>query len=453
MKRKIIYPVLIVLWSMGLILTTFAMSFFSPEEVAYGFQSSFFYKAILLIIIASIAIYMILSKLISEITGPIEELKEEAKSIAKGEYTHHLHYYSMEEIETLANEFEEMGENLYRTIRKLKYQKTKAESVLATLDEGIFVLEKDGVIKEANAFMIKLLGIDKVYKCQVQEVLRYPKALHAIKEAMGTETKQQCEILTQDKVLYMNILPMKQEAEVVGYIISMRDMTKTRRLEELRYQFVNNVTHELKTPLTSIQGFVETLKSGALENPKVAMRFLDIIDLEAQRLYRLIQDILLLSEIESMQIRESETVSLVEEARQVIALLNQEADKKQIKMILEAKEDVQLEKVSRDHIRQLFINLIGNGIKYTDQGFVKIKVFKQQGEKVIIVEDTGIGIPEESTQRIFERFYTVDKSRSRKSGGTGLGLAIVKHIIHLYRGSVSVHSKVGEGSQFVVRFE
>ncbi|HSN67315.1 MAG TPA: ATP-binding protein, partial [Fusibacter sp.] len=209
-------------------------------------------------------------------------------------------------------------------------------------------------------------------------------------------------------------------------------------------------SHELKTPLTSIRGFVDTLKSGAINQPEQALRFLDIIDIESDRLYRLINDILLLSEIESMNQEPEQTeLDLGDIVTEVFNILQQKSDEKNLRLVAKAEGSFKLV-ANRDRIKQMFINLVDNAIKYTEQGEITIELQRQGEWTKCIVKDTGIGFSEIHKERLFERFYRADKGRSRNQGGTGLGLSIVKHIVLLYKGKISVESTPGKGSTFEI---
>ena len=359
----------------------------------------------------------------------------------------------MEEVQTLAQAFDDMGEKLYRTIRKLQYQKTKAETILNDLDEAIIILDEEGYITEVNASVQGILKVEDIKRYHIGTVLRDTKIRQMIEVALKQKQYNSCEILRDEKILHFRIAPISKGDKHYGFIISVRDITQTRQLEELRYQFVSNVTHELKTPLTSIQGFVETLKDGAIDNRDIALRFLDIIDIEAKRLYRLIQDILLLSEIENMENNYGMRIELTPIVEEVIAILQQEADKKQIEIIFNHTHDIVFEHASADYMKQVMMNMLSNALKYTDTGTVTITTECRDDEYVISIQDTGIGMPKESLGRIFERFYRVDKSRSRKSGGTGLGLSIVKHIVELYKGTIKVESTEHVGTTFTITFK
>jgi two-component system phosphate regulon sensor histidine kinase PhoR len=247
------------------------------------------------------------------------------------------------------------------------------------------------------------------------------------------------------------IYPTDNRTMNTGALAFINDITQVRKLEEMRSEFVSNVTHELKTPLTSIQGFVETLKEGAVNDPSVAEKFLDIIDIEADRLRSLINDILQLSEIESMkQDNEKQLFELCPLVEEVESMLANAASDKNVTLYNQTPSPLMLE-ADRHRMKQLLINLVDNAIKYNKPGG-RVTVWAEiVGPSLEIhVKDTGIGIPSDHTDRIFERFYRVDKGRSRAMGGTGLGLSIVKHIAQLYGGTVRVESEEGKGSEFIV---
>ncbi len=232
----------------------------------------------------------------------------------------------------------------------------------------------------------------------------------------------------------------------------MLDITNIKKLEQMRTEFVSNVSHELKTPLTSIRGFIDTLKDGAINDPAVADKFLEIIDIEAERLSRLINDILQLSEIESMkQDQNSEMFELKPLADEVISILQITAEERGVNLEASIDETIKM-KADKDKIKHLLINIIENGIKYNkEKGSVILSAEQKESSVIISVRDTGIGIEKEYLDRVFERFYRVDKGRSSELGGTGLGLSIVKHIVNLYKGSINVKSEPGQGTEFIVK--
>lgn len=460
MKKKIIFPVMVTIWLLALIYI--CSSYLNYEELSIRgllerdiityLGKQMMYKTLSITTIVSIFIFLILNKLIDDIIIPMKNMTNEATAFSKGEYNYQVKNYSIQEVQDLANALDDMGERLHRTIRKLQYQKTKAESIVSNLDEAIIILDEEGYITEGNEKVKTLLKCEPMKHQLIYTLLRDPRAQQVIEKAINQKIYGSCELLKHDQIFHLRIGGINKENRNYGFIISIRDITQTRQLEVLRYQFVSNVTHELKTPLTSIQGFAETLKEGAIENKDVALRFIDIIDIEAKRLYRLIQDILCLSEIENMENNQGTQVEFTPLIGEVISMLSQDASQKQVEINFEVQDELILECASVDYIKQVIMNMVSNAIKYTDEGKIDISTYIDKGKKVFCITDTGIGIPKESIPYIFQRFYRVDKSRSRKSGGTGLGLSIVKHIIELYNGKIEVISEEGKGSTFKIIF-
>ena len=252
--------------------------------------------------------------------------------------------------------------------------------------------------------------------------------------------------------LRLYVSPMKQDDKVVGALAIVEDITELRRLEQVRTDFAANVSHELKTPLTSIRGFVETLQAGAIDHPEMAHKFLNIIQMETERLTRLINDILSISKLESGNDEvATERIRLDKKAYDVCEMLSIHAQEKEVTLNYRLNSEPVFIIGNPDRVEQLLINLTENAIKYNKPGgSVTVQVFKSAQEANITISDTGIGIAEENLPRLFERFYRVDKGRSRQMGGTGLGLAIVKHIVRSMNGEIEVHSKLGEGTEFLI---
>ena len=252
-------------------------------------------------------------------------------------------------------------------------------------------------------------------------------------------------------IAYTNTL-MKPISEMEKRL--QKTMEENKKAEQIRKDFVANVTHELKTPLTSISGFVETLQDGAAENPEVRNKFLDIIAIEAARLKRLIEDILIISDIENKrEVNTDSDINVRESIEQILATMEPIIEAKKINIITYYAYEIYIGG-NVDRFKQLMVNLIENAVKYSnDDGTVTIKAERKEGRVYISVKDEGIGISEENLPRLFERFYRVDKSRSQKVGGTGLGLAIVKHIASLFEAEIKVESELGKGSIFTVIFK
>lgn len=244
---------------------------------------------------------------------------------------------------------------------------------------------------------------------------------------------------------------------VKPYSLKLRQMEKaieeSNKSEAIRKEFVANVSHELKTPLTSISGFIETLQDGAAEDPEIRTKFIDIIAIETARLKRLIEDLLVLSDIENKRSTEHDMFNVSEAVADTLETLDPIAEKKHIDIITDMDRSAEISG-SVDRFRQMMVNLVENAIKYSDEhSYVWVKVYNENDKTVVSVRDEGIGIAPEHHDRLFERFYRVDKSRSKKAGGTGLGLSIVKHIAVLFGAALKVESQVGKGTEFFVIFD
>ena len=304
-----------------------------------------------------------------------------------------------------------------------------------------------------------LLGVMGAYESlPISEVSKDVNLEPVMREAMNQTGVYTTEVAIRSggqrahKPLRLYISAMKDGDKVVGAMALLEDVSELRRLEQMRTDFAANVSHELKTPLTSIKGFVETLQAGAINNPAMAEKFLNIINMETDRLTRLINDILSITKMESGKEEVSlSRLRLDKMATDVCEMLHFHAAEKKVTIHEpECAEPIYIWG-NHDRVEQMLINLIENAVKYNKEGgSVTVSLFPGRENVQLLVSDTGIGIPEEHLPRLFERFYRVDKGRSRAMGGTGLGLAIVKHIVTSMNGLIEVHSKFGEGTEFLI---
>ncbi|MEG2246651.1 MAG: ATP-binding protein, partial [Peptostreptococcaceae bacterium] len=289
----------------------------------------------------------------------------------------------------------------------------------------------------------------------INHVIKDETILREISRFIGSKKTKMKQITNDEEIVYnIKLDPIYLQSSknvIIGSIINIENITERVRLENMRSDFVANVTHELKTPLTSISGFVETLRINENIDYKTRDRFLGIIENESDRLKRLIDDILLLSFIENKDTICNEKINLSNIFKEVYELTINSARSKHIELKYKIEnEELEIES-NRDYIKQIFLNLIDNAIKYTsDGGFVETIIYQDEKNIVIKIKDNGIGIPKDDTLRIFERFYRVDKARSRDVGGTGLGLAIVKHIVKSLNGNIDVKSELNVGTEFIV---
>ncbi|TYQ12713.1 UNVERIFIED_CONTAM: two-component system phosphate regulon sensor histidine kinase PhoR [Acetivibrio alkalicellulosi] len=408
--------------------------------------------AILLTIIVSV-------KISNSLIRPFNELIIASKEISNGNYTGRINLKSKDEIGQLSNSFNEMAEKLEKTINDLWYKKVEIESIVDSMTIGIVAVDTMYRVVLINPVAIELFKVDSgknIIGNNIVESIRNNQVNVILRNTIYNNKPLESEyICMDDTVLKLSTSPIKpkvEDSKNSGAIVFIQDVTKIRKLEKIRTEFVSNVTHELKTPITSIRGFIETLKGGAINNQQVSMRFLDIIDIEAERLHALIDDILQLSEIESRQNGPKiEKLDIKVVVDKVIEVVQNIAQERSVTLYNEVEEGLTIN-ADKNRLKQLLLNLIDNAIKYNvKNGAVNIKAYRSEGKIVIIVKDTGIGIDSEHFSRIFERFYRVDKGRSRDQGGTGLGLSIVKHIVNLFSGDIKVNSKSGEGSEFIVQ--
>jgi two-component system phosphate regulon sensor histidine kinase PhoR len=338
-------------------------------------------------------------------------------------------------------------------------QQDRLSALIENMGSGLILIDSRGYINLINKGYKEIFHInpsDYLYQLYY-EVIEHKEICRLIEEIFMTEQKA-------SRQMYLNIGIERRSFQVYGVpiigsnhvwkgvLLVFHDITELKKLEQMRKDFVANVSHELKTPVTSIKGFSETLLEGAMDNKETLEAFLSIILKESDRLQSLIQDLLDLSKIEqhgfALNITQFNLLAIIEE---VITMLRNKADSKEIELQVECSEEHLFIEGDVYRLKQVFINLITNAIAYTPiNGLVKVKIQGVKEKVFVSVKDTGIGIEKEEIPRIFERFYRVDRARSRNSGGTGLGLAIVKHIIEAHQGNITVKSKVGTGSQFTI---
>lgn len=422
---------------------------------------SLMYKYIFLSIIAGLLVAIFVGyRYVRSVTKPIKELTIATRKISGGNFGELVKVRTEDEIGLLADNFNKMSLKLRDTINELLDKNTKLKAILSSMINGVIALDNNKRIILVNPMAEKMLGIKEadVRNKYVSEVLKDLE--ENIYELLNTKIQSKFEIEVKEpnsKIFNVYINPIKLTNDpnrVIGVLVIIQDITDIRRLERMRKDFVANVSHELKTPLTSIRGFVETLKSGAVEDKEIRNKFLDIIDIETSRLTNLIEDLLLLSQIEnSNEMTKKDIIDVNKSIEEVIQILGGLANKKGVHLIEKVNRNLPYLSGNRGWFKQMLINLIDNGIKYTPEGgTVTVTAYSTKNRLVIKISDTGIGIDEKHLSRLFERFYRVDKARSRKVGGTGLGLAIVKHIVLAFKGEISVKSKVNKGTEFIVSF-
>lgn len=408
----------------------------------------YYIAIILLVFILSLFLAI---KLVKIIVYPINELQKVTSKIENGDLNKRAIIYNYDEIGFLAQTFNNMADQLEIRIRDSLDKKNKLEAILESMESGVIAIDNNENIILINSYSQKLFDLkeDNIGKKISDCIIDYD-LINFIREIPEIGTKEIKLFHPIERELRVKKSPIINYLNnSIGIVITVQDITDIKRLENMRSEFVANVSHELKTPLTSIKGFSETLRY--VDDSETKNKFLDIIDKESERLTNLINDILILSNIENLHKMESEYFNPGDVIENVLDMVKSQAYKKSI--IIKYNDCFNSEILgSKDKFHQLAVNLIENAIKYSNEnGIVKIDLTLEDKYFVFKVQDNGIGIPKNDIPRIFERFYRVDKSRSTR--GTGLGLAIVKHIVKLFNGEISVKSKVGKGSTFTVKIK
>ena len=331
----------------------------------------------------------------------------------------------------------------------------KFNAILSSMLEGVLVTDQKGEILLMNPSLRKTFLIDLPPEGKRSlEVIRNAKIQEVVDRTLQNKQKLISEELSltvpEEKFLKVNAVPIVREGEVNGAILVFHDITELRRLERVRQDFVANVSHELRTPISSIKGYAETLLDGAMNDQQNSRDFIEIINRDSDRLAKLIDDLLDLSRIESGKLKmvfvPTDILGVI---KRTMSIIENSAKMKSISIEIQAPENVSKVLADETRLSQVILNLLDNAIKYTSEGgAIKISVRSNDQFVEVDISDTGIGIPEKDLSRVFERFYRVDKARSRDMGGTGLGLSIVKHIVQTHGGEVWVRSKLEHGSTF-----
>ncbi len=410
----------------------------------------------LLIALISAAISFWASRRVSR---PLEELREGAQKIASGDLTARIKVSESAEIEGVADAMNVMAGQLDDRIRTITRQRNEQDVILASMIEGVIAVDLDERLLIVNRAASELLQIDpeSARGRTIQEVIRNTDLLRLIDRTLSTKSATEGEVAisgtTEQTLQAHGTLLSDQAGRPFGALIVFFDITRLRKLENLRREFVANVSHELKTPITSIKGFVETLQDGAIEDTDDAKRFLGIISRQVDRLHSIIEDLLSLSRIEQEAEKAGiplETGSLYQVLHAAIQACSHAATAKQMQILLSCDQSLRT-RINAPLLEQALVNLIENAIKYSESAKpIEVSAQLTNGEVVISVRDYGKGIGQEHLPRLWERFYRVDTARSRSMGGTGLGLAIVKHIVLAHGGRVSVESTLGAGSTFSI---
>ncbi len=405
--------------------------------------------------LAALASYL----LAQGIARPWREIRQAAERFTAGDLGYRVPAQESAEARGLAEAMNEMAAQLDERLHALSEQRNRQEALLSSMVEGVLAVDADERILTLNRAAAELFGVasDQARNRRLTEAIRNPSLQRFVRQALaGTEFTEGEVVLREgaDRFLQAHGTVLRNgQGKRIGALIVLNDVTRLRRLERVRRDFVANVSHELKTPITSIKGFAEILREGALDDRGEAERFVEIIARQSDRLEAIIEDLLTLSRIEQEAERQEVTLeegSLCEVLEAAVQDCQAKAEERETPVTLVCDEALGA-RINRALLEQAVANLIDNAIKYGEPGSpVQVEADETDDEVVIRVRDQGPGIDPEHLPRLFERFYRADKARSRKQGGTGLGLAIVKHIVQAHGGRVTVESTRGQGSVFAI---
>lgn len=433
-----------------------------PLKTMTEYSNSIVGNIVIATIVGVVLATMLGARFLNMFTGPLEKLTEATRNIAKGNFGEQVYIASEDEIGELADSFNLMSTELDKRINELKESNMTNRAILKSMINGVIAIDNNYNIMFVNKAAQEMFNINEhdVKNKKVIEVFKGHILENLFNDNFDVDGNIQSELEITEPVykvyrVFSNIIRDHEKTlNTMGFLMNFVDITQMRNLENMRKDFVANVSHELKTPLTSIQGFIETLKEGAAEKKEIRDKFIDIIDIEANRLRLLIDDILVLSDIEKTGSTSSKysNVNISEVIDEISEMMLNISAKKNISITYNIQEKMAPIYGNKVWLKQLFINLIDNAVKYSyENGNVTVSVNDIMNHFVISVKDNGIGIEPEHIERLFERFYRVDKARSKKVGGTGLGLAIVKHIVLALKGDISVNSEIEKGTEFIIR--
>jgi len=432
------------------VILRFALPVEAVDEVLRPFRHSLWLASFIILLVASGAALLI-SRTFS---GRVERLQEFSRRVAKGDFRPLLADATGDALDKLAVSLSETAALLDHTIRSLKDERNLSAAILGSMVEGVAVVDAADRVVFSNLGFAEILGLDlppRIGSALVESV-RQTELIEAVNSVLRGEPAVRAEIVTGTlrQRFFAATATAVRGGEKSGAVLVLHDITDLRRLERVRRDFIANVSHEFKTPLTAIQGFAETLLAGAVEDPLNRGRFLGIILEHARRLARLTDDLLKLSKMDADRLElEVRPVSVSQLVESCLETSQHRAAEKDIRISVNIAENLPEIAGDRRLLAEVLQNLLDNATQYTlPGGQILVSAATDDGEVIFTVSDTGIGIPQADQPRIFERFYRVDAARSREVGGTGLGLAIAKHLVEVHGGRIWVESEVGQGSQF-----
>lgn len=390
----------------------------------------------------------------NSITGPIRDVTKKAREMAEGNYRQKVEVKSNDEIGRLASMFNYLTQELDETMRKMDIEKSKLDTIFNYMAEGVIAMDREGRLIHANPIARRILSLseEEVAEGRIMDLSRIN--IQGINYYDKTSLKGESQTELKGSFYNLKYAPYKNERkENTGLIVVFQDITKEHNLDVMRKEFVANVSHELKTPITTIKSYTETLMDGDLP-ASARNRFLATIERESDRMVHLVRDLLFLSNMDYKNTKmERVELSVYEGVEHVLEGLEPMSREKHQKFYLEIPEDIRKIYADPHGVEQVLMNIVSNAIKYTPEfGKITIKAVNFANRVLVTVTDTGIGIPPKDMGRIFERFYRVEKGRSREMGGTGLGLAIAKEMMEAMDGKISLRSVLGEGTTVKLSF-
>ncbi len=420
-------------------------------------------RGVLARIIAAAALVALFTLLVSialarAVNRPVRRIIAGVRQFSRGDFTEPLAAPRFSEMAMLSDSLNEMAAQLDERLRAVTKERNQQEAVLSSMVEGVLAVDNQGRIMTFNEAAARLMGIelDKAHNAQLRDIAPNTPLSQFVAQILNSAQPKESEFgnLSQSgRILQVHGSVLRDaQGKGIGAVVVLNDVTRLRRLEQVRRDFVANVSHELRTPITSIKGFVETLLDGALNDPEDARRFLEIVAKQSDRLNAILNDLLTLSHIEEGEEKTSiavEVTGIRDTLEAALQLCSKKASAKTIQVHLDCADALKA-RINPPLLEQAVANLIDNAIKYSPEGSEVAVRADQQEEVVIRVEDRGCGVAAEHLPRLFERFYRVDKARSRALGGTGLGLSIVNHVITAHGGRVTIESAPGVGSTFSI---
>ena len=388
------------------------------------------------------------------LTGPILALTKGAKSLAEGDMSQSLKVKSTDEIGQLTSSFNYMASELAKNMSEISREKNRLEILLHNMSDGVISFDKDGDLMLANAAAANMLDVEKM-EMNFTDFIRKFDINSSVYLDMGNEPSKKVTFPVGKQFINANFSPYyDKKGEIEGLVVVLQDITEQKKLDDMRKEFVANVSHELRTPLTTVKSYTETLLDGAMEEEELAKEFLTIINSEADRMAFLVRDLLQLTRFDNKQVRLDMTEIEMNDFLSMTVRQNKiHAEAKNQVLSFEPYEHMVVVHGDRDRVGQVVNNIVTNAIKYSlEQATIRIFITEDDQYFKVNVKDTGMGISREDLPRIFERFYRVDKARSRAMGGTGLGLAIAKEIMETHGGRLTAESEYGKGTTMTMWF-